>query len=135
MSLPDKKLIFVVDDDPIYTKVVSEYLSKEIPNLEFKLFNTGEACLHELDLEPVAIVMDYFMNSEFENAWNGQQILKKILNINPSMSVIIISAQHDMEVALNCLRLGAFDYIIKNENALPAIKSAITNVIDETVEY
>ncbi len=135
METSEKKLVFIVDDDPLYSKVMSEFFTKEIPHLEVKLFSTGEACLHEMYLNPVAVILDYYLDSEFEYAWNGIQILKKILLAYPSSNIIIISAQENMETALNCVKQGALEYVIKNEKALWAIKKTLLDVIDDTVEY
>ncbi len=135
MEASENKLVFIVDDDTLYAKAVSAYLLKEIPDLQLKTFTTGEACLHSLYLNPVAIILDYYLNSEFEFAWNGLQMLKKLREADPSLNVIIISSQHDMEVALNCMREGATEYIIKNESALPAIKKLMEGIFDDAIEY
>ncbi len=135
METSEKKLVFVVDDDSLYTKGVSEYLRKEIPDLQIKAFSTGEACLHALHLNPSVIILDYYLNSEFEFAWNGLQMLKKILTTQPWLKVIIVSCQHEMEIALNCMKEGAADYIIKNENALPSIKKTVDALFDGAIEY
>jgi DNA-binding NtrC family response regulator len=134
MKTLENKLVFVVDDDALYTKAVSDYLLKEFPELQIQTFTTGEACLHSLSLMPVAIILDYYLNSEFEFAWNGLQLLKKMHAAYPAINIIIISAQKEVEIALNCLKEGAYEYLTKNENTLPAIKRILENIADDPIE-
>ena len=84
---------------------------------------------------PFAVVLDYFLNTKFESAWNGIEVLKKILADYPTSNVIVISAQESMELALNCMNSGAIDYVIKNEKAMPEISKILLNLMDDEVEY
>jgi len=135
METTEKNLVFIVDDNPAYAKMLNTFLLKAIPNLKTKIFSTGEACLHEMYLSPMAIVLDYYLDAKFEYAWNGIQILKKLLSKDPALNVIVISAQENIEIALNCIKEGAIEYIIKNEKTLPEIQKLLLNVIDDAVEY
>jgi len=135
MKTTENKLLFIVEDDPLYSNALSEYLTKEIGNLEIKQFSNGESCLHEMYLNPLALIIDYYLDSQFEYAWNGIQILKKILISYPSSSIIIISVQNDLQIALNCVKNGALDYVIKNEKTFQTIQDSLLNVIDDQIQY
>lgn len=135
MTSSENKLVFIVDDDPVFTKGLEEYLSAEIPGIKTRSFSTGEACLHEMYLNPMVIILDYYLNSEFPYAWNGEEILKKIEGSFPGSKIIIISSQKNVEVAVECLRHGAYEYVTKNEKALPAIKNILLDIIDNGIEY
>ena len=131
----ENKLVFIVDDDPIFLKGLSEFLLREIPGLKVKTFATGEACMHEMHLNPMAVVLDYYLNAEFPYAWSGMQVLKKIDDSFPATRIIIMSAQKNVETAIECLRQGAIEYVTKNEKALHAIKDILMNVVDDAIEY
>ena len=47
---------------------------------------------------------------------NGVDILKKIKQENEDIEVILISEQDDIEVVVDLLRHGAFDYIVKSND-------------------
>ncbi|MFX5689095.1 response regulator, partial [Acinetobacter baumannii] len=47
---------------------------------------------------------------------NGNKVLKKIKATNPDTEVIMISGQEDIATAVELLKLGAFDYIVKDED-------------------
>ena len=59
---------------------------------------------------------------------NGNEVLSRIKLKNPQIPVIMLSAQGSVEVALESIRLGAFDYFPKpiDKNRLePAIRNAV----------
>lgn len=127
-------MIFIVDDDPIYVKMLELYLMKEVPDLTIRTFSTGEACLHEMHLDPDVIILDYFLNSEFPEAWDGIRILKKLSWNHPYTTTIMLSSQQNIETAMDTINEGAYEYVIKNDKAFLKIKSIITNLselIDE----
>ena len=63
---------------------------------------------------PGIVLLDHSLSGQL----SGLEVLKKIKSINPDIHVIFISAQEKMNIALQALKFGAFDYIIKDENAL-----------------
>lgn len=59
---------------------------------------------------------------------NGEAILEKITTLKPQIPIIIITGRIDAETAVNCMKSGAFDYIVKpvDENRLVAsVKKSI----------
>ena len=123
-------LVFIVDDDPIYLKTLEVFLIKEIPDVSIKTFSTGEACLHEMHLDPDILILDYYLNSEFPYAWDGIQVMKKISWHYPYTTIIMLSSQQNIETAMDSINEGAFEYVIKNEKAFLKIKNTVLNVID-----
>jgi DNA-binding NtrC family response regulator len=57
--------------------------------------------------------------------------MKKIKATNPLIDFIFLSAQNDVEIAISILKLGASDYVVKNDKApvrlVRAIEQAIAN--------
>jgi two-component system OmpR family response regulator len=135
METNANKLIYIVDDDPVFLKMLQAFLLKEVPGIEIKTFPTGEACMHEMYQNPLAVILDYSLNSEFPYAWNGVQVLKRIDQAFPSANIIIVSSQTKVEVALDCIRQGALEYVMKDEKSFESIKQLLLNLIDDLVEY
>ena len=122
--------IFLVDDDKTYLGVLEHTLKHDIGgNIRvLKTFATGEECISELKHQhskPDIIVLDYFLNSATKEASNGVNILRKIKNINKDIQVVMLSSQEKLEVAVNTIKLGAHDYVIKNESAFVRISHLI----------
>ena len=111
--------VFIVDDDPFTCLIYRKHLR----NLGFTTifpFHSGEECLDNLHREPEIVLLDHDMSQ-----LTGFEVLKKIKRNNPDTSVIMISGQEDMATALDALKYGAFDYIIKGEREVERIESAL----------
>lgn len=127
-------MTFIVDDDPIYSKLLEISLKTEIPEMIIKTFPTGEACLHSMNLNPDFVILDYMLNSEHPDAWDGIRVLKKLSWNYPYTTTIMLSSQQNIETAMNTIHEGAFEYIVKNEKAFDKIKNIILDlaeVLDE----
>jgi DNA-binding NtrC family response regulator len=122
-----KILLFLVDDDALFLKSLEIEFAQ---NTEFaiKTFATGELCLENISQNPDVIILDYYLNSVDKNAINGLETLDKIKTANPRIPVIILSSQDKIEVAVNCMKLQAFDYIVKSETAFIRLQKAITTI-------
>lgn len=114
MKNKKKYTVFLVDDDPIFLKVLETQFTEQTP-YSIKTFSTGEECLNNLLQKPDVIFLDYYLNSTKSVAENGLAILDKIKLENPEIDVIMLSSQDSMSIAINCIRHQAFDYIVKSE--------------------
>ncbi|EAT15525.1 two component, sigma54 specific, transcriptional regulator, Fis family [Desulfuromonas acetoxidans DSM 684] len=59
---------------------------------------------------------------------SGEELLKQITQEHPEVAVIVISGMNQLETAVNCMKLGAFDYFVKTneqERLLKGIHRAI----------
>lgn len=122
--------IFLVDDDKTFLKSLEYHLQRKLkPNIKIKSFVSGEECLRSIDEKPDIVVLDYLLNSNFPDAMNGMQVLQKINKINPEAAVIMVSGQEKMEIAIDTLKNGAYDYVLKNQNVLLKIQTVIKNAI------
>lgn len=119
MAKKDAYTVFIVDDDTKTLTMMKHYLEK---NSEYKLdihsFATGEDCLNKLGLEPDVVVLDYYFNAIDQKAKNGMDILRQVKSRSPQTDIVMLSGQDNMEVALDTIREGAYDYIIKNDSAV-----------------
>jgi DNA-binding NtrC family response regulator len=72
---------------------------------------------------PALIVLDYSMPF-----LNGKDLLVKIKEDYPQIPVLFVTAVDDLETAVECMRLGAFDYLLKpfdSERMLTSIRKAL----------
>ncbi|PJA97020.1 MAG: sigma-54-dependent Fis family transcriptional regulator [Ignavibacteriales bacterium CG_4_9_14_3_um_filter_34_10] len=119
----DKK-IFICDDEPSIQRLLRHWVEDQW-DYKVELFDNGTDLLKNMTKEPDLILLDIMLPDI-----NGLDILKKIKSFNENLPIIMLSAQGSIEVALESIRLGAFDYFPKpiDSNRLePAIKNAITN--------
>jgi len=57
---------------------------------------------------------------------NGIQTLDKIKAFNPDIPVVMLSSQDKIEVAVDCMRHRALDYVVKSETAFLRLQKIIT---------
>ena len=114
--------IFLVEDDPVYQKMV-RYILEMDPDHEVFAFSTGQECLANLQLEPDVISLDYSLPD-----MSGAEVLRKIKSNNEQIEVIILSGQNDVRTAVELLREGAFDYITKDEETKERLFNTLVNV-------
>lgn len=114
--------IFLVDDDLFSLNLYQQ----ELENLGFNditLYQNGTICLYNLFQRPSIIFLDHHMNDI-----SGIEVLKKIKRYDPNIYVVMISGQESMKVAIEALKYGAFDYIIKGDNETEKIKKVIEKI-------
>lgn len=114
-------LLFIVDDEPLLSEMLTDYLLSQNPDFQIKSFPTGEACLGNLSEEPDAIILDYHLNSKEKQAANGIDILREIKQRNRSLPVIMLSSQESYGTAAKTIMYGAVHYVIKGAGAFDDI--------------
>ncbi len=117
----DPVKIFVVEDDPSYTKFLQYVLSLN-PDFEVKTFSNGKSLIENLYQKPSIITLDYTLPD-----MAGEDVLREIQRIDANIPVIIISAQEKIGTAVELLKIGAYDYIIKDEETKDRLLNTINN--------
>lgn len=116
-----KTKIFVVEDDPMYSRLIAYHLSQN-PDNEIVTFSTGKELLGSLATgNPNIITLDYTLPDS-----TGLEILTKIREFNTDIPVVIISGQENISTAVELLKHGARDYIVKDSE----IKTRIWNTVN-----
>ncbi len=128
MTNSKKTLLFLVDDDALFLKTLEVNLVQDT-GFSVKTFATGELCLENISQNPDVIILDYYLNSVDVNAMNGIETLDRIYAINPLIPVIILSSQDKIDVAINCMKHRAFDYIVKSETSFIRLQKVIAYII------
>lgn len=119
--------IFLVDDEPIQNEMLKDYLSERF-KYKFKTYESGEAAIKDLHLDPAMIVLDFHLNAHLPDAKNGVDVLKEIKELKPHSQVIMLSGQDKLDVAVDSMKYGAYDYVIKGETAFSRMENIINNI-------
>ncbi|MCE3226371.1 MAG: hypothetical protein K0S32_922 [Bacteroidetes bacterium] len=123
-----KMNVFIVDDDASMITLVKNHLAKRFgKELTISSFDNGESCLEELNENTHVVILDYYLNGK-----NGLDILQLIKKKNPATEVIMLSNNEDIVAAIESLKRGAWDYIIKDTGSLKRI-SALVNRLSESI--
>lgn len=127
MATDNKRYIFLVDDEPIQNEMLKDYLSERFL-YDIKIFDNGEEALNNMNLNPEIVVLDYHLSAHKTDAKNGVEILKLLKERHPETQVIMLSGQDKIEVAIDSMKYGAFDYVIKGETAFSRMENVLNNV-------
>jgi two-component system, NtrC family, response regulator AtoC len=114
--------IFIVEDDVWYGSMLEHYLSLN-PEYEVRRFESPTDFFEQLHDHPDLVTLDYSLPD-----CDGAEVLKKIKEHNPDTRVIIISGQEDVATAINLLKNGAFDYIVKDDDTKDRIWNSILHL-------
>jgi two-component system, NtrC family, response regulator AtoC len=114
--------IFVVEDDEWYNKLLVHNLSLN-PDYEIESFSLGKQCLANLHKLPDVVTLDYRLPD-----MKGLQILKQIKAENEEIQVILISEQDEIEVVVELLKYGAYDYIVKSNDIRERLLNTVQNI-------
>jgi DNA-binding NtrC family response regulator len=93
------------------------------PDYEVVSFFNGADCLKQLHQNPDVITLDYRLPD-----MNGMEVLRKIRERNEDIQVILISEQEEIEVVVDLLKLGAYDYIVKSNDIRERLLNTVQNI-------
>lgn len=114
--------IFVVEDDEWYNRLLVHNLSLN-PDYEIESFTNGKECLNNLDKNPDVVTLDYRLPDMM-----GLEVLKKIKAENEEIQVILISEQDEIEVVVDLLKYGAYDYLVKSKDIRERLLNTVQNI-------
>jgi DNA-binding NtrC family response regulator len=124
--------IFIIDDEKEICESIKMILEYEGYKVNYSISaNEGLNSLAENQVS--CLLLDIQMPE-----MSGFEVLKKIKESTPSLSVIIISAHGSVENAIKATRLGAFDFIekpIDRDKLLISVRNAVekANLINENI--
>lgn len=102
-------LIFIVEDDPWYGEILAFHLSLN-PDYKVTRFETAKDCLSKMNDKPDLVTIDFSLPD-----MQGDKLFLKLRELDPALPAIIISSQEEISVAVNLLKMGVNDYLVKDE--------------------
>jgi DNA-binding NtrC family response regulator len=118
----DNFKIFLVEDDAWIGELFKHHLSLN-PDYEITLYTNAQDCLQNLYKKPNVICIDFGLPD-----MKGDILLEKIQAYNKNIPVVVISAQEEISIAVNFLKAGASDYIVKDDNTKDILWNAILKI-------
>jgi DNA-binding NtrC family response regulator len=124
-SISEGGRILVVDDEPQMAQWVKELLSEEGFLVESRL--SGEEAISRLAEEP----FDLMITDLHMRKMSGLDLLKRARSERPEMLVILVTAFGTVESAIDAMKSGAYDYIIKpfkSDELILTVKKAFERI-------
>ena len=105
--------ILIIDDETDICFLISEILMDELFICETAT-NSNAALIKYNNFNPDLIILDVWLgNSDLD----GIELLLKFKNLNPQIPIIIISGHGTVDMAVNSIKNGAYDFIEKPFNS------------------
>lgn len=112
----------MVEDDALYARIITYHLSQN-PDYEVTTYSTAKELLQNLYKQPAAISLDYYLPD-----MAGFEVLRRIREFDPGLPVVIVSGQQDISTAVELLKKGVYDYVLKDNDARDRIWSVMRNI-------
>lgn len=119
--------IFVVEDNEWFNKMLVHHLSMN-PDFHVRSFFTGNEVLKHLHENPDIITIDYRLPD-----MKGDELLDKIREQNDRIDLIAISEQEDIDTAVDMIKKGVSDYIVKSANIKDRLYTTVQHIFKKSV--
>jgi len=116
--------VLIVDDDPLMRNFLAETLTRK--NIEVSIAESGKEALKIMKEKTFDLIITDMRMDEI----TGIDVLCKSKNLYPSTLIVVITGFGTVESAVEAMRLGAFNYIIK-----PFSADTIETVIEKASQH
>ena len=126
--------ILVVDDEPHVRTMIGSTLERH--GYDVQLASSGREGLEILERN----VFDLVLTDIIMQDGNGITLLDRIHGQQPQLPVVMVTAIHDISVAIDSMRRGAYDYLLKpfeREHLINTVQRALDHrqVLQESHNY
>ena len=129
--MSNRKLLFVVDDDPFINQLIVKRFNSD--NILVEAFEYGEDCLEALDRKPDLIILDYYFFKSGSDVMNGMEVFDKIREVDKEVPVIMLSGQDRGDIVLELARKGITDYVIKDNSLISNLEAALKEILGSNI--
>lgn len=122
----EKTKVLVVDDDLFIREVLADILQAE--DYAVATAEDGAEALAKYAAEPgIGLVISDMNMPEM----GGMELLGKLRDRGDDVPVIILTGNNEISVAINALKRGANDYLLKDENIQETVSISVTRVLEK----
>lgn len=122
--------ILLVEDNKDFAKLVQVYLQRfEKDRFDVTWKENYAETMAELETRKDGfdiILMDYFLPGK-----NGVEITRELLAKRLNIPVVFLTVNKDFDLALDVMKLGVDDYLVKEEISSPVLPKTVLNVIEK----
>ena len=117
--------ILIIEDEQAIRNVLSSIIREEDSTYEVELAENGVEGLEKLSKETYDLVLCDIKMPKMD----GIELLDKAIEMQPDITMVMISGHGDIDTAVDCIKKGAFDYISKPPD-LNRLLNTIRNGLD-----
>lgn len=123
----DLMTILIIEDEEAHFQLMKRAIEKELPLASVHHFDNAAVCFDSLDeIRPDVIVVDYLMPG-----MNGIEFLTTLRQMGRSVPVVMTTGQGDERIAVQAMKLGAQDYLVKSADFFMHIPGVLRRMVRE----
>ena len=115
--------VFLIEDNQTEGLLLKLALSSNT-ELEITHFTNANDMFEKIDETPAIALVDINLPDI-----NGFDLIKKLQEKVPNISIIVISAQRDVDLIAQIQELGVYNYLVKSEGVLNYLKKVISDLL------
>jgi phosphoserine phosphatase RsbU/P len=120
--------VLLVEDNKDFANLVQLFLKRQTEaRFEVQWAPNGPDAMEAIASEPASdlILMDYFLPGK-----NGLEVTRDIRQLGFTTPVVFLTVNKDFDLAVEVLKLGVEDYLVKEEISSPVLPKTILSVIE-----
>jgi len=121
---PKDASVLVVEDNPDDARIIGRVL-QDFGIRQMSLVSTGEDAVAVCSTDPSDVALiDYALPG-----MNGLRVLERVIEMVPQTKVILLTGLGDIQIAVAAMKLGASDYICKDELFTSGIVNSLQSAL------
>lgn len=118
--------VLIVEDDADQANLLRKCLADSDKRYEVETVSTGKRCLEKVrEQQYEAVVLDYQLLDE-----SGLEVLGKMSECGVDTPVVVVSGHGSEQIAVDALKKGAADYVVKDNRILSVLPTAVHRSIE-----
>lgn len=141
MNTQNEFLIFIIEDDFVFTNILTEYIdtirsSNEFKNikLNYQTFYSATEAFHELKLNPDIVLLDYHIMDDNLKPMTAIEFLEKTEKIGHNIDIVVVSGIEDKIKINELLDKGIKDFVSKKPESLKRLESVLSKIIHQRIK-
>jgi DNA-binding NarL/FixJ family response regulator len=125
--------VYIVDEDRIMTEALHADLKRKFGDrVKITVCNEPSKCVASVNDDTHLVILAYDSKIKKEPV-NGIDLIRQIKAKNPTVQVVVHSSNDDIKLVIDSLRVGASNFVVKEQNSFSRIRSIINQRFTEPI--
>jgi len=121
-------VVLIVEDNLDHLELTEIAIRREITEVQFVRALSAEECLQQIKhIKFDLVILDYSLPDK-----NGIQVLRALREIDSQLPVVMVTGQGNERIAVEAMKMGATDYVIKSAGYLTTLPIILARVLEES---
>lgn len=125
--MPHHPTLLIVDDNEAFLASLRRALRRDY---EVRTASSQVSAMRMLSPPPDAVLLDLRLNEDDTANREGVELLQALQERFPQLPVLMITAHGDIDTAIECMRLGAADFIQKARANIQEVKARLAQALE-----